>query len=276
MANTYSALKRMRQADRRTEFNRKSKSRLRHAIREMRKVITGKDAKAASDLLPKIFSVIDRSAKNGIIKKNTAARYKSKLHGRVKALAAYRPSGFLQPSRIQHPRAIRPEQNHPPWACERRVPGECHFGIVRHSCQPGHQRACIEPRQRHRREIRCSYFQNRNRSAARQRRYERQALTPGFGSRRARPPCPAAKRNSVASSDNFQVRERSRSREDIPKRHAIVVDPRFDIDAIPERSILHVFGEQRVVSWTGTCLRSDQPVLLAEQGLDVSARSSPR
>jgi small subunit ribosomal protein S20 len=88
MANTYSALKRVRQADRRTEVNRKNKSRLRHAIREMRKVITGKDAKAASDLLPKVFSVIDRSAKNGVIKKNTASRYKSKLHSRVKALAA--------------------------------------------------------------------------------------------------------------------------------------------------------------------------------------------
>ncbi|MGA7238806.1 MAG: 30S ribosomal protein S20 [Bryobacteraceae bacterium] len=88
MANTYSAIKRMRQADRRTEFNRKNKTRLRHAIREMRKVLTGKDAKAASDMLPKVFSVIDRSAKGGIIKKNTAARYKSKLHVKVKALAA--------------------------------------------------------------------------------------------------------------------------------------------------------------------------------------------
>jgi small subunit ribosomal protein S20 len=78
----------MRQADRRTEFNRKNKTRLRHAIREMRKVLTGKDAKAASDMLPKVFSVIDRSAKGGIIKKNTAARYKSKLHVKVKALAA--------------------------------------------------------------------------------------------------------------------------------------------------------------------------------------------
>ena len=37
---------------------------------------------------PTTFSVIDRSAKSGIIKKNTAARYKCKLHLRVKALAA--------------------------------------------------------------------------------------------------------------------------------------------------------------------------------------------
>ena len=88
MANTYSALKRVRQTERRTEFNRKNKSRLRHQIRAMRRALTGKDPKAAASLLPATFSMIDRSAKNGIIKKNTAARYKSKLHLRVKALTA--------------------------------------------------------------------------------------------------------------------------------------------------------------------------------------------
>jgi small subunit ribosomal protein S20 len=88
MANTYSALKRVRQVERRTEYNRKNKSRLRHQIRAMRKAITSKDAKAATELLPKTFSEIDRSAKLGIIKKNTAARYKSRLHLRIKALAA--------------------------------------------------------------------------------------------------------------------------------------------------------------------------------------------
>ena len=88
MANTYSALKRVRQAERRTEVNRKNKSRLRHQIRAMRRALTAKDVKAASELLSATFSVIDRSAKSGIIKKNTAARYKSKLHLRVKALAA--------------------------------------------------------------------------------------------------------------------------------------------------------------------------------------------
>jgi small subunit ribosomal protein S20 len=36
--------------------------------------------------MPKTFSVIDRSAKLGLIKKNTAARYKSNLHVKVKAL----------------------------------------------------------------------------------------------------------------------------------------------------------------------------------------------
>ena len=86
MANTYSALKRVRQTERRTEYNRKNKTRLRHQIRAIRRAILAKDAKAAAELLPKTFSVIDRSAKSGIIKKNTAARYKSKLQQREKAL----------------------------------------------------------------------------------------------------------------------------------------------------------------------------------------------
>jgi small subunit ribosomal protein S20 len=88
MANTYSALKRVRQTDRRTEVNQKSKSRLRHQIRALRRAIAAKDAKGAAEILPKTFSVIDRSVKIGIIKKNTAARYKSHLHVRVKALTA--------------------------------------------------------------------------------------------------------------------------------------------------------------------------------------------
>jgi small subunit ribosomal protein S20 len=87
MANTYSALKRVRQTERRTEFNRKNKAQLRHQIRAMRRALASKDPKAAVGMLSKTFAIIDRSAKKGIIKKNTAARYKSRLHLRVKALA---------------------------------------------------------------------------------------------------------------------------------------------------------------------------------------------
>ena len=88
MANHYSALKRVRQTERRTEFNRRSKTRLRHQIRAIRKLITEKNASGAAALLPETFSIIDRSAKLGVIKNNTAARYKSKLHLRIKSLAA--------------------------------------------------------------------------------------------------------------------------------------------------------------------------------------------
>ena len=54
----------------------------------MRRALAGKEPKVAIDLLPKTFSLIDRSAKIGVIKKNTAARYKSNLHLKVKALQA--------------------------------------------------------------------------------------------------------------------------------------------------------------------------------------------
>jgi len=88
MANTYSALKRARQQERRTQYNQQAKSRLRHSIRAIRRALTSKEPQSAVALLPKTFSLIDRSAKNGIIKKNTAARYKSVLHAKVKALSA--------------------------------------------------------------------------------------------------------------------------------------------------------------------------------------------
>jgi small subunit ribosomal protein S20 len=88
MANHYSALKRVRQTERRTEFNRRNKTRLRHQIRAMRRLIDEKNAPGALALLPETFSVIDRSAKLGVIKKNTAARYKSTLHLHIKSLAS--------------------------------------------------------------------------------------------------------------------------------------------------------------------------------------------
>jgi small subunit ribosomal protein S20 len=87
MANHLSALKRVRQDEKRTEFNRRNTTQLRHQIRSMRKLIAANDADAALKLLPETFSVIDRSAKLGVIKKNTAARYKSTLHLHVKSLA---------------------------------------------------------------------------------------------------------------------------------------------------------------------------------------------
>ena len=86
MANHFSAIKRTRTDEKRTEFNRQYKTRLRHQIRAMRRALTAKDHKAAAELLPATFSLIDRSAKSGIIKKNTAARYKSRMHLRMKAL----------------------------------------------------------------------------------------------------------------------------------------------------------------------------------------------
>jgi small subunit ribosomal protein S20 len=88
MANTFSALKRMRQTERRTLVNRMRKSRLRRQIRAIRRLIEHKDANGAEAILPQTFSLVDRSAKWGIIKKNTASRYKSRIVKRIKGLTA--------------------------------------------------------------------------------------------------------------------------------------------------------------------------------------------
>ena len=46
-----------------------------------------KDVNGATQLVPKTFSMVDKAAKQGIIKKNTAARYKSRLTLRLRKIA---------------------------------------------------------------------------------------------------------------------------------------------------------------------------------------------
>jgi len=87
MANTVSAIKRTRVTERRTAVNRMRRSRLRTQIRAMRRLLEHKDVQGAQALTPATFSMIDRSAKWGIIKQNTAARYKSRLTLRLRKMA---------------------------------------------------------------------------------------------------------------------------------------------------------------------------------------------
>lgn len=88
MANTISAIKRMRMTERKTIVNRQRKTRLRHQIRTVRRLIEKKDVEGANKIMPQTFSIIDRAAKWGIIKKNTAARYKSRMAARLAKMAA--------------------------------------------------------------------------------------------------------------------------------------------------------------------------------------------
>jgi small subunit ribosomal protein S20 len=88
MANTFTSLKRVRITERRTAINRARKSRIKGAIKVMRKLLADKNVDEATKQLQKVFSVVDRGAKQGVIKKNTAARYKSRLAHRLKAISA--------------------------------------------------------------------------------------------------------------------------------------------------------------------------------------------
>jgi small subunit ribosomal protein S20 len=84
MANRVQALKRVRQAERRTAFNRFARTRLRHQIRTMRRALAAKDPGDLKTIMNGTFSLIDRAARKGYIKTGTAARYKSRIHKRVK------------------------------------------------------------------------------------------------------------------------------------------------------------------------------------------------
>jgi small subunit ribosomal protein S20 len=86
MANIRSAEKQRRQAEKRNARNRAGKSRLRGALKKARTAASGSEA--APQELSTGFSEIDKAAKSGVIKKNTASRYKARL-----AAAAKRTSG---------------------------------------------------------------------------------------------------------------------------------------------------------------------------------------
>lgn len=86
MANIASARKRARQAEQRRQHNASMHSELRSAVRSVRKAIAAGDKKAAMAVFQRSVSVIDTIAGKNIIHKNTAARHKSHLAARIKAM----------------------------------------------------------------------------------------------------------------------------------------------------------------------------------------------
>ena len=87
MANIASARKRARQAEKQRQHNASLRSELRSAIRDVRKAIAGGDKKAARAVLQSATCTIDSIADKRIIHKNAAARHKSRLSARIKAMA---------------------------------------------------------------------------------------------------------------------------------------------------------------------------------------------
>jgi small subunit ribosomal protein S20 len=88
MANHPSAIKRYRQSQRRRLINQINRHRLKTQLKKLRAAITAGKAAAAKAILPETFGIIDRSVRKGVIKKNTAGRYKSRLAKKVNALPA--------------------------------------------------------------------------------------------------------------------------------------------------------------------------------------------
>ncbi len=87
MANIASAKKRARQAQKRYLRNKAHRSRMRTFIKKVLKAIDAGDLAAAQEAYRKAVPIIDSMVNKGIIHKNNAARKKSRLNARLKALA---------------------------------------------------------------------------------------------------------------------------------------------------------------------------------------------
>ena len=86
MANHVSSLKRARQTVQKTLVNRSNKSKLRGTLRAMREAIAKGDTKGLMEAYSGTASILDKSVQKGVLHKNTASRYKSRLNARVKAV----------------------------------------------------------------------------------------------------------------------------------------------------------------------------------------------
>ena len=83
VASHASALKAHRQSLNNRERNRQFRARLRNALKSIRAAIDGNDLAAAKSALKDTISLIDRMASKGIIHRNAAGRYKSRLTTRI-------------------------------------------------------------------------------------------------------------------------------------------------------------------------------------------------
>ena len=86
MANTKSAIKRIRRISRQTTVNKSRKSRFRNAIKKMNSILEEKNKKEALNFLPKLSSELMKITKTGIIKRQNASRNISRITKKINSL----------------------------------------------------------------------------------------------------------------------------------------------------------------------------------------------
>ena len=86
MANTKSAIKRIRRITRQTAVNKARRSRYKNALKKMNLLIEGKKKSEALKFLPKLNSELMKIAKTGIIKRQNASRNVSRITRKISAI----------------------------------------------------------------------------------------------------------------------------------------------------------------------------------------------
>jgi small subunit ribosomal protein S20 len=88
MPNHKSSEKRVRQSEKRRTINRSHKTKVRTYIKKLRAALDSGKSDVVQNVLPEAISVIDKSVQKGVLHKNAAARYKSRLTVRANQVAA--------------------------------------------------------------------------------------------------------------------------------------------------------------------------------------------
>ena len=86
MANTKSAIKRIRRIVKQTKVNKSRKSRFRNALKKMNSILEEKNKKEALNFLPKLSSELMKITKTGIIKRQNASRNISRITKKINSL----------------------------------------------------------------------------------------------------------------------------------------------------------------------------------------------
>ncbi len=86
MANSAQAKKRARQAEKHREHNTAQRSAMRTFVKKVLKAIGSGDKAQAEAAYKEAVPMVDKMAGKGLIHKNKAARYKSRLNNRIRAL----------------------------------------------------------------------------------------------------------------------------------------------------------------------------------------------
>jgi len=84
MPITKSAKKALRQSQRKRKRNQSYKYRVKTIVKELRELVSAKKIEEAKKLFPQVYKALDKAAKSGVIKKNTASRKKSRLSQLIK------------------------------------------------------------------------------------------------------------------------------------------------------------------------------------------------
>lgn len=86
MANSPQARKRAKQSETRRQHNASFRSKMRTFIRHVRTAINAGEKEQAQEAFKAAVPMLDKMAGKGILQKNTAARYKSRLNATIKAM----------------------------------------------------------------------------------------------------------------------------------------------------------------------------------------------